>query len=149
VKRSSTLSTPSWRASCSARLRSSEHENGRPIGRLSTAAHPASAPLARALTTGVRIAVVCARNCSVRAHAILPARLAKRLGIGHGKRVVIATAGHPGFASSRYTLSLRLTRTLRRRLMKAKRLTLQVVLVVADAAGNDDSRTTSLTLAKR
>jgi subtilisin len=93
--------------------------------------------LRRVLARGLRVTLRCSEACTVNAEALLPARTAKRVKLSRGGTARIARrAGLRLSARTRRTVTLRLTRSARRRLARVRRVVLTVSLSARDRAGN-------------
>jgi hypothetical protein len=100
--------------------------------------HPARVKRAALVARGIKVTVKAPGPLAAGAGLYLDAATAKRLGLGRKQLALVTASGK--VAGSR-TFTLRPKAKYRRRLAKAGRLTLVLVVVVRDAAGGTVTRT--------
>ena len=100
--------------------------------------------LRRVISGGVRSLVRCSEACRISTRALVDARTARRLGL---KPLVGRGAGGLSSAGGR-KVAVRLTRTARRRLARARRVTLTLRTQGIDRAGNARTVTSRVRLAR-
>ena len=93
--------------------------------------------LGRVLARGLRLTMRCSEACTASAEALLPGRMARRVRLSRGGTARIARRSALRLAAgTRKSVSLRLTRSARRRLARVGRVVLTVRMSARDAAGN-------------
>jgi subtilisin-like proprotein convertase family protein len=137
----------------------------RALGRSSAAAKATfsatagSVSLARAITLrpklsasrvakrGLKLAGICSIQCTMSARLVVSASTARRIGIrSSGRSVAIASGSVQGAGRSTHTFTVRVARSVRRALSRAKRanLTLEVTVQGASAASRRATRRVTL-----
>jgi len=100
---------------------------------------PGSARIRRVIARGLGLQVACSEACAITAELVLDPRTARRLRLVKGGRrqpLVIARATAQVQGPDRTALKLRLTRKVKRRLRRARKLRATLQVLATDAAGN-------------
>jgi large repetitive protein len=93
------------------------------------------------LRRGVRVIVGCSEGCSVRAQALIGHRAARRGGLIESTLTLAGGDSARLSASGRRVLRIRLRRSAKRRLIRARRPLLRLRITASDAAGNTRATT--------
>ena len=104
--------------------------------------------LAKTVRSGLAVPTTCSEQCNLVAELTLDRATARRLGIAAARRVVVGRGKATLAAGQKKTVKVKLVAKARRKLARASRVRLQLVLVATDAAGNRTQVKRSLTLKK-
>lgn len=102
--------------------------------------------LAKTVRSGLAVPATCSEQCNLEAELSLDRATARRLGIAQAKRVVVGRGKAALAAGQKKTVKVKLVAKARRKLARASRVRLQLVLVATDAAGNRTQLKRSVTL---
>ena len=101
--------------------------------------------LAATAKRGLSAVGTCSEACTVDAQLSIDKRTARKLGVASA-RVVIGRAKVSLAAGERKTIRVKVAKKARRKLARAKRVRVQLALVVSDAAGNATTMKRTVTL---
>lgn len=97
-----------------------------------------STRLATAISHGLTESVTCGEACTIASTAVISSRDARRLGLARssGRSVVVGRGSGSLDAAGTKSVKVRFTRSAKRRLRRANRVTVTVRTKITDAAGN-------------